>query len=202
VSNQTSKIASANSTTAKATNKVGTQREFTPEEIDNLERLDRQMEELEHKSKTSSFLSFEVDVKERIEFNPALTQCKPNMIFGKVQRLANGEPKRGPNGEMYKESDGSILMGLNGQPAKPSTKWLYYGWHYGNKEEHPLEWAIGKQNHEKIRDFMKDLHTTVFDITKKKGEKERIEYKIMPVLSVDPSELQQDDGEYEASQEQ
>jgi hypothetical protein len=36
---------------------------------------------------------------------------------------------------------------------------------------------------------MKDLHTTVFDITKKKGEKERIEYKIMPVLSVDPSEL-------------
>jgi len=52
-----------------------------------------------------------------------------------VKRQTNGKPVRGPNGEFYKELDGSVLMGLNGKPARASTKYLYYGWHYGNTEE-------------------------------------------------------------------
>lgn len=172
-------------TSAKATNKVSTQREFTPEDIDNFERLEREREGMIH----SSFLQFDINAKTRIEFNPALTKIKPNMVFGKVKKNADGSYVRGPNGELYKESDGSVLMGLDGKPARPATKYLYYCWHYGNKEEQhdPLEWAVGKENDRLISDFMKDLHTNVFNITKEK-QGPKVSYKIMPVLNVDPNE--------------
>jgi hypothetical protein len=58
-------------------------RGLTPEEIDHLERMKRQMDGL----RGSTFLSFEIGKKQRIEFNPLLTKIDPHHVFGKGQRI-------------------------------------------------------------------------------------------------------------------
>jgi hypothetical protein len=139
----------------------------------------------------SKSFKFEVSKYQRIELYPKLTKIDEQYVFGKGRRKSDGTLDKGPNGELYHADTGEVLMNKftddkgNKRPLRPSKRYIYYGSHFGNKEEQekPLRFVASKESAETIQKSIRQTH--IFDIGKENENK----FSIWPYYGEDEEEL-------------